>query len=31
MEDEQGRVVGAVDKNFAGLGTIIQTIFTGNT
>lgn len=27
-EDEQGRAVGAVDKNFAGLGTIVQTLFT---
>jgi hypothetical protein len=28
MEDEEGRVLAAVDKNFAGLGTIIQTLFT---
>mmetsp|Transcript_5455 Transcript_5455/g.13230 ORF Transcript_5455/g.13230 Transcript_5455/m.13230 type:complete len:459 (+) Transcript_5455:3-1379(+) len=28
LEDEQGRAVAAVDKNFAGLGTIIQTLFT---
>ena len=27
-EDEQGRAVAAVDKNFAGLGTIVQTLFT---
>ena len=28
MEDEQGRVLAAVDKNFAGMGTIVQTLFT---
>jgi hypothetical protein len=28
MEDEEGRILAAVDKNFAGLGTIVQTIFT---
>ncbi|EKX52970.1 hypothetical protein GUITHDRAFT_161126 [Guillardia theta CCMP2712] len=28
LEDEEGRALAAVDKNFAGLSTIVQTLFT---